>query len=152
MRALLLALLVLLAAPAFAVQPDEMLADPALEARARAISAELRCVVCQNTTIDGSDAPVARDMRLLVRERLVAGDSDAEVLGYLQARYGDFVLFSPPWKPSTYLLWTGPFVLMALAIFGTIFAFRKRRTRSEVAALSPEERAALDRLMRRGDA
>ena len=152
MRALLLALLIMLAGPAFAVQPDEVLADPALEARARAISAELRCVVCQNTTIDGSNAPVARDMRLLVRERLTAGDSDAEVYGYLQARYGDFVLFNPPWKPSTYLLWAGPFVLMAVALLGTLLAFRRRKGQGEVAALTAEERAALDRLRAAGDA
>ena len=100
MRRLVL-LLCLIAAPVFAVEPDEILDDPALEERARVISAQVRCVVCQNEPIDSSNAGVARDLRLLIRERLVAGDTNDEVYAYLVARYGDFVLFKPPFKPST---------------------------------------------------
>ncbi|MDJ0897067.1 MAG: cytochrome c-type biogenesis protein CcmH, partial [Alphaproteobacteria bacterium] len=97
--------------PAVAVvSPDEMLDDPALEARARALSKELRCLVCQNESIDESDADLARDLRKIVRERLVAGDTDDEVIGYLTARYGDFVLLNPPVKPLTWALWFGPVV------------------------------------------
>src|SRR3546814_8042783 len=107
MRRLLLVLSLLLAAPALAVEPSEMLDDPVLEQRARDLSAEIRCVVCQNESIDSSNAEIAHELRVLVRERLVAGDSDPEVLDYLVARYGDFVLLRPPMKPSTYLLWYG---------------------------------------------
>src|SRR3546814_8109266 len=107
MRRLLLVLSLLLAAPALAVEPSEMLDDPVLEQRARDLSAEIRCVVCQNESIDSSNAEIARELRLLVRERLVAGDSDQQVLDYLVARYGDFVLLRPPMKPATYLLWFG---------------------------------------------
>ena len=107
--------LFLWAAAAQAVQPDEVLDDPVLEERARALSAEIRCVVCQNESIDTSNAPLARDLRLLVRARLEAGDSDQEVLDYLVARYGDFVLLRPPVRPSTYLLWFGPALLLGLA-------------------------------------
>ena len=96
MRRLLLVLSLLLAAPALAVEPSEMLDDPVLEQRARALSAEIRCVVCQNESIDSSNAEIAHELRVLVRERLVAGDSDQEVLDYLVARYGDFVLLRPP--------------------------------------------------------
>ena len=119
MRALVLALAFLLAAPAWAVEPDEMLEDPLLEARARTLSQEIRCLVCQNEPIDSSNAPLARDLRILLRERLTAGDSDAEVKAYLVARYGDFVLFDPPMKPSTYLLWFGPALMLLLAIGGS---------------------------------
>jgi cytochrome c-type biogenesis protein CcmH len=101
-------------APALAVQPDEILADPALEARARSLSQELRCMVCQNQSIDDSDAPLARDLRLLVRERLKAGDSDRQVLDFLVARYGEFVLLRPPFNWHTALLWLlGPLALLA---------------------------------------
>src|SRR5262245_25674513 len=102
-------------APAHAVRPDEQLADPALEARARAISSELRCLVCQNQSIDDSDAPLARDLRLLVRERLTAGDSDGEVQDFIVARYGEFVLLRPPLEPATLILWLTPVVLLAAA-------------------------------------
>ena len=98
----------LLSSPARAVQPDEVMADPALEGRARSLSSELRCLVCQNQSIDDSAAPLARDLRLLVRERLRAGDSDADVKHYLVARYGDFVLLKPPFKAETLLLWLAP--------------------------------------------
>jgi cytochrome c-type biogenesis protein CcmH len=108
MRSWLAVLLLVFAVPAFAVEPDEILDDPVLEARARDLSAEIRCVVCQNESIDSSSAGIARDLRILLRERLVAGDSDAEVKDFLVARYGDYVLLRPPVKPATYLLWFGP--------------------------------------------
>jgi cytochrome c-type biogenesis protein CcmH len=120
-----LAALLLALSPARAVEPDEVLADPALEARARAISAGLRCVQCQNQTIDESNAPLARDLRLIVRERLEAGDSDAEVVAHVRARYGDFVLLKPPFNPHTALLWIGPF--LALAAGGGFLLWRMRR-------------------------
>ena len=101
-------LLLGLVGTAFAVDPGEKLADPALEARARAIAAELRCLVCQNQSIDDSDAPLAKDLRLLLRERLSAGASDAEAKAYIVSRYGDFVLLRPPLKPQTLLLWGAP--------------------------------------------
>jgi cytochrome c-type biogenesis protein CcmH len=104
--------------PAYAVQPNEMLQDPALEARARALSAHLRCLVCQNQSIDDSDAPLAKDLRLLVRERLVAGDSDNEVTNYLVARYGEFVLLRPPFAMHTLLLWLTPLLLLLAAVAG----------------------------------
>jgi cytochrome c-type biogenesis protein CcmH len=112
-----------------AVEPDEILDDPMLEARAREISKDLRCVVCQNQDIDSSNAGVARDLRLLVRERLVAGDADAEVVDFLQARYGDFVLLKPPFKPETYALWLAPgvfFLIGAGAVFAVLRGSRKR--------------------------
>ena len=108
LRVLTFALALASASAANAVQPDELLADTKLEARARALSAELRCMVCQNQSIDDSDATLARDLRLLVRERLKAGDSDAAVLEFLHVRYGDFILLKPPFKPGTALLWLLP--------------------------------------------
>jgi cytochrome c-type biogenesis protein CcmH len=103
-------------APAYAVRPDEVLADPQLEARARAISAELRCMVCQNQSIDDSDAPLARDLRLLVRDRLKAGDSEDAIRTFLTARYGDFILLKPPLKVETVLLWAGPPAILFLGV------------------------------------
>jgi cytochrome c-type biogenesis protein CcmH len=148
LRSLLVALSLLLAAPAFAVEPDEMLADPVLEQRARALSAEIRCVVCQNESIDSSNAEIAREVRLLVRERLVAGDSDQQVLDYLVARYGDFVLLRPPMKPTTYLLWFGPFVVLLLGVLGVFVYFRGQRAAATMPpALSTEEEARLARLL-----
>jgi len=119
---------------AFAVEPDEILDDPVLEARARALSKEIRCVVCQNQDIDSSNAGVARDLRILVRERLTAGDSDADVLAYLVARYGDYVLFNPPWKPSTYALWLAPGAMILFGGMAVLFVLsgpRRRRKPSE---------------------
>ena len=145
MRTLLL--LLLLAVPAFAVQPDERLADPALEARARALSRELRCVVCQNESIDESNAPLARDLRILLRQRLAGGDRDAQASAFLVARYGDFVLLRPPLRADTWLLWFGPFAVLILGAGFTVFALR-RRTPPSAAPLSAEEQARLDRLMR----
>ena len=141
-------ILCLLAAPLFAVEPDEVLDDPVLEERAREISAEVRCVVCQNEPIDSSNAGVARDLRLIIRERLVAGDTNDEVFEYLVARYGDFVLFNPPWRPSTYALWLGPFVILALGFLAVFIALRSKRGQM-TPSLTPEEQARLDALRKK---
>ena len=136
---------------AFAVQPDEIMADPVKEARARDLSRELRCMVCQNQSIDDSDAPLARDLRLLVRERIAAGDSDAQVTDFLVARYGEFVLLKPRLKPHTLLLWLLP--PLALAGGGlALWIHGRRRTRSAAredgaAKLSADEEARLQKLM-----
>src|SRR5712671_4861633 len=125
--ALAVAVAAALAAPsAYAVEPAERLADPALEARARALSQELRCLVCQNQSIDDSSADLAHDLRVLVRERLAAGDSDRQVLDYLTRRYGDYVLLRPPLKPATWLLWFGPPALLIIGFAGLIGANRRR--------------------------
>lgn len=147
-RALAMALLLVavLAAPARAVQPDEMLPDRALEERARDLSARVRCLVCQNQSIDDSNADLARDLRRLVRERLLAGDGDQQVLDFLVARYGAFVLLEPPHNRSTWLLWYGPFALLALGALGLAVAARGRR-RAEPAPLSAEERSRLEALL-----
>jgi len=142
---LLLALLV--AAPAaLAVQPDEVLADPALEARARELSTRLRCMVCQNQSIDDSDAELARDLRLLVRRRLEAGDSDAEVIDYLVGRYGEFVLLQPAFSARNLLLWAMPVLVLGLGAIGA-FAYMRRRGEPAPIALSDEERKRLDKLL-----
>ncbi|MBT5571373.1 MAG: cytochrome c-type biogenesis protein CcmH [Alphaproteobacteria bacterium] len=140
-------------APALAVNPDEVLDDPVLETRAREISTELRCVVCQNQSIDDSDAEIARDLRLLVRERLVAGDNDEQVVSYIVARYGDFVLLRPPWQPNTYMLWAGP-PIMAIMIATLFVVFLRTYQRQRNAGLgpdplSPHDRAELDALVER---
>ncbi len=141
--------LMLAAGPALAVPPDEILKDPALEARARALSAELRCMVCQNQSIDDSDAPLAKDLRLLVRERLAAGETDGEVKAFLVARYGDFVLLRPPLEWRTALLWSAPFLVLLAGAVGALVALRRRRARPAAPApLSAAEREALDRIMR----
>lgn len=144
---LLLLALLPLAGPALAVQPDERLADPALEARARALSRELRCIVCQNESIDDSNAPLARDIRVLLRERLAAGDSDTQARAFLVARYGDFVLLRPPVRADTYVLWFGPFALLLLG-GGVAFVALRRRRPAPAVPLSAEEQARLDALMR----
>ena len=134
-------------APARAVQPDEMLSDPGLEARARALSRDLRCMVCQNQSIDDSDAPLARDLRLLVRERLTKGDSDQQVIDFLVARYGEFVLLKPRFEAHTAILWATPVVLLILgAATLVVFARRRSLTRPDAGALSPQERARLSEL------
>jgi cytochrome c-type biogenesis protein CcmH len=120
----------LLAAPAFAVQPDEILADPVLEGRARTLSQELRCMVCQNQSIDDSEAPLAKDLRVLVRERLTAGDSDAQVIDFLVARYGEFVLLKPRFSAHTALLWLAPFGVVLLGAWGLVSLWRRRRGES----------------------
>ena len=141
---LALALLVSMAVPALAVRPDEVLADPVLEGRAREISEGLRCLVCQNQSIDDSEADLARDLRLIVRERLVAGDSDDQVRAFLVARYGEYVLLNPVIAPHTILLWiAGPVVLVGGAIVVFLGARRKRKVATGVSELTAEEAAAL---------
>jgi cytochrome c-type biogenesis protein CcmH len=140
--------LALLAGPAMAVQPDEMLSDPKLEARARELSGELRCLVCQNQSIDDSDAALAKDLRILVRERLKSGDSDRQVLDYLVARYGEFVLLRPRFNAHTMLLWTLPFAVLLLGAGGIFVALRRRAAAGGVEApLSAEEKARLDEIL-----
>lgn len=148
MRTLLALLLTLwLVLPALAVNPDEVLADPALEARARAISATLRCLVCQNESIDDSNADLAREIRLIVRERLVAGDTDEQVVQYLVDRYGEYVLLKPVFAPHTLVLWTAaPLVLVIGGIAIVIAARRKRAMAVPAEGLTPEEQRALDEL------
>ncbi len=144
-KALILAAL-LNAAPALAVEPDEILADPALEHRARALSTELRCVVCQNQSIDDSEAPLARDLRLLLRERLQAGDSDEAAKAYLVARYGDFVLLKPPFNTTTLFLWLGPFLVLAAGILYLVLNRRRQASPGE-APISAEEAEKLKKLI-----
>lgn len=146
------ALFFMAASFAHAVEPDEMLADPALEARARHISQELRCVVCQNQTIDDSNAPLARDMRLLVRERLTLGDSDDAVVQYIVARYGNFVLLNPPFQADTWALWLSPFVVLALAATGLMLQMRRPAALEQPKALTAEEQARLARVLGSDDA
>ena len=147
MRRLALILLVFaLSAPAFAVQPDEILKDPKLEARARSLSQELRCMVCQNQSIDDSDAPLARDVRLLVRERLSAGDSDTQVIDFLVARYGEFVLLKPRLSLHTVLLWGAPFAVLLIGAIG-FWTARRRAASSEPARLTAEEEARINALL-----
>ena len=131
-----------------AVQPDEMLKDPNLEARARGLSRELRCMVCQNQSIDDSEAPLARDLRLLVRERLAKGDTDQQVLDFLVARYGEFVLLKPPLERETIILWALPPAALLAGAIGLFFAGRRRRlSRLEPATLSNEEQRRLATLV-----
>lgn len=138
------------ATPTFAgPQPDEILDDPDLERRARALSANLRCLVCQNQSIDDSDAPLARDLRILVRERLVDGYTDQEIESFVVARYGEFVLFTPPFNANTVLLWGSPVLVLGAGALGLVFALRRRRdvVATVQADLTPEERAELDRIL-----
>ena len=151
LRAILLGLVVAASAPAFAVQPDEVLPDPALEARARALSQELRCLVCQNQSIDDSDAPLARDLRILLRERLKSGDSDKQVLDFLVARYGEFVLLRPPFAWHTALLWLTPALLLIAAIAGLVAVARRRPRQVAEPSLSAEEAARLKRAVGESD-
>lgn len=149
MRAFIILLCMFLAAlPARAVQPDEVLPDAQLEQRARGISAGLRCLVCQNESIDDSDAPLARDLRLLVRDRLVAGDSDQAVKDFVVDRYGEFVLLRPVFGLHTALLWLGPFALLALGIAGLVNGAGRHRRR-ETPALTDDEKTRLDALLRK---
>lgn len=147
MRALILTL-ILVASPAFAVNPDEMLADPVLEARARAISLDLRCPVCQGETIDDSGAPISRDLRLAVRERLVAGDTDAQVIDYIVARFGEYVLFNPRASGSSLLLWlAGPAMLLGGGLLA--YATTRRRARApEAEGLSDADSTRLAALLK----
>ncbi|HXW27522.1 MAG TPA: cytochrome c-type biogenesis protein [Xanthobacteraceae bacterium] len=136
--------------PARAVLPDEMLPDPALEARARALSRELRCMVCQNQSIDDSDAPLARDLRILVRERLKDGDSDRQVLDFLTARYGEFVLLKPRFSWHTAALWGTPAALIVLGGIALVMVLRRRAPArdKDVGALSAAEQQRVEDIMR----
>jgi cytochrome c-type biogenesis protein CcmH len=137
----------LIAAAAAAFENDAPLDDPALEARAVALAKELRCLVCQNQSIMESDADLAKDLRKIVRERLVAGESDEQVKAYIVARYGDFVLLRPPFKPKTWVLWLGPAVIVGGALAGLIAFWRRRIGAPAAAALSDDERARVARLL-----
>ena len=149
MRRLLIAAALLVAAfPAFAVNPDEVLADPALEARARALSAQLRCMVCQNQSIDDSNAELARDLRLLVRERLKNGDSDEAVIDYVVSRYGEFVLLNPRLRGETLLLWGAPVVLFLAGAAAMVLFVRKRGGKPTGTPLSEAEKAELERALK----
>jgi cytochrome c-type biogenesis protein CcmH len=139
--------LALLASPAFAVLPSEQLSDPALEARARAISTELRCVVCQNQTIDDSDAELAHDLRVLLRQRLKAGDTDSQAIAFLVKRYGDYVLLRPPFEAETLLLWLGPLLALLAGGVGVAF-YLGRRCDSAPVTFSTEEQARLAHLLK----
>ncbi|BCM83238.1 cytochrome c-type biogenesis protein [Methylobacterium indicum] len=150
LRALLLALLLLVPVAAGAVQPEEVMKDPALEARARTISAELRCLVCQNQSIDDSDAPLARDLRLIVRERLRQGDGDDAVLSYIVQRYGEFVLLRPVLAWHTALLWLTPVLVVGLGGLALWAAARRRRP-APPRGLTAAEEAAVAELVRRAE-
>ena len=145
--AALICLLLLAPLAARAVQPDEIMTDPRLEARARALSAQLRCLVCQNESIDESHADLARDLRVLVRERLQAGDSDDKIRAFLVRRYGDFILLKPPFKLETWLLWGAPFLILLTG--GCIILVARRRQNSLLTAnnLSEAERAKLEAML-----
>jgi cytochrome c-type biogenesis protein CcmH len=143
------------ASPTLAMQPDEVLPDPALETRARELSRELRCMVCQNQSIDDSDAPIARDLRILVRERLKAGDSNGQVLDYLTSRYGEFVLLRPRFGWHTALLWLWPAILLIIGALGLVYVARRSAKPAAAGspgeqALSAREQSKLADLLRRG--
>ena len=151
-RAFLAILLLTLANPAWAVKPGEILPDPQLEARARALSAQLRCLVCQNQSIDDSDAELAADLRQIVRERIMAGDSDPAIVQYLVARYGDFILLKPPFNAETLLLWATPLLALALGGFAMWRAGRRRSAgEEEVVPLSAGEQENLARMVVGGE-
>jgi len=141
LRLVLLFVLAALAAPSFAVQPDELMKDPALEARARGLSAELRCMVCQNQSIDDSDAPLARDIRIVIRQRIAEGESNDAVRTYLVSRYGDFILLKPPFKPETLLLWLSAPLTLCAGLAAVLLA--RRRAPAATQNLSAEEEAQL---------
>ena len=144
---MVLVLAFMAAAPAIAVEPHEILKDPALESRAREISKVLRCLVCQNQSIDDSNAGLARDLRLIVRERLTAGDSNDAVIEFITLRYGDFVLLNPPFKSTTYLLWGGPVAILIIGLLAVVMTFRRRAVQSLGAVpLTDDEKQRLEKL------
>jgi cytochrome c-type biogenesis protein CcmH len=151
MRRWLIAALMLAAAlaplPAQAVRPDEMLSDPALEARARVIGKELRCLVCRNQSIDDSDADLAHDLRVLVRELLVAGDSNAAVIAYIRSRYGDYVLLKPPFQLDTWLLWGGPALMLLIGLWGAGRYMRRQAGMAGAPPLSADEARRLAQIL-----
>lgn len=148
-RAVILCLSLVMAAPALAIAPGEALDDPVLEERARTLSQELRCLVCQNQSIDDSDAPLARDLRLLVRDRLTAGDTDEEVIDFVVARYGEFVLLRPRVHRSTWALWVAPFAVVLIGAGAIIFFLRRNKPAEKTAApaLSDAEKARLEEIV-----
>jgi cytochrome c-type biogenesis protein CcmH len=148
--ALSLLVVLMVSSHAWAVEPDEVLSNPALEARARAISKQLRCMVCQNESIDESQAPLARDLRVLVRQRITAGDSDAQIVNFLVSRYGEFILLKPPLSWNTLALWGAPPALLVLGILMIFVVERRRagaRSAVEAAHLSAAEEARLDEIL-----
>ncbi|CDZ48284.1 CycL protein [Neorhizobium galegae bv. orientalis] len=145
--AMILALLAPL--PAFAVNPDEVLTNPVLEQRARNLSAQLRCMVCQNQSIDDSNAELARDLRVLVRERLTNGDTDGQVIDYVVSRYGEFVLLKPRLSAKTIILWAMPVLLLLVGAIAILVFVRTRPSQRAVAALSPEEQARIEELLKK---
>ncbi|WP_455272234.1 cytochrome c-type biogenesis protein [Rhizobium herbae] len=148
-RRLLVIVFILLSAwPVFAVNPDEVLADPALEARARGLSAQLRCMVCQNQSIDDSNAELAKDLRLLVRERISNGDSDEAVIAYVVSRYGEFVLLNPRFETKTLILWGAPVMLLLAGAAAMFVAVRRRTSKVTGTALSADEQARLDAVLK----
>ncbi len=154
MRHLLIALALLagLALPAHAVEPAERLADPVLEARARTIGAVLRCLVCRNESIDESGASLAHDIRVLLRERIAAGDTDEQAKQAIVARYGDYVLLNPPVKPATYVLWFGPLGMLLVGAIGTLIWVRRRPTSLQTTApLTAAEQSQLDKMLQESD-
>lgn len=149
MRYLLLIFILLLPNSSWAVDPEEKLNDPVLEERARLISKELRCLVCQNQSIDDSDAELAKDLRVLVRERLLTGDSNDEVRDYVVARYGDFVLLKPPVKPETYILWATPPLAFLIALIAAIRWYAKRKPKVRPSRLNDEELQASEEILKK---
>ncbi|HSV28788.1 MAG TPA: cytochrome c-type biogenesis protein [Candidatus Omnitrophota bacterium] len=148
---LALAALLALASPAFAVDPAEMLKDPQQEHRAQALGKELRCLVCQSESIEDSNADLARDLRVIVRERIASGDSDDQVMKFVVDRYGDYVLLKPPFKASTLVLWIGPFALFAIGVLVVFGFYRKRAAAApslQPAPLSAEEKRRLEALLK----
>lgn len=143
----LLCLLVVLCGPVGAVEPDEMLADPALEARARSLSTELRCPVCQNESIDESNASLAKDLRIILRERLVAGESDAQAVDYLVSRYGEFILLKPDVKGANWFLWAAAPIMFLMALFVAWGVIRRKPVTAET-GLTDDERARLDEILK----
>jgi cytochrome c-type biogenesis protein CcmH len=147
-RLLIIVFLMLSVSPVFAVNPNEVLADPALEARARALSAQLRCMVCQNQSIDDSNAELAKDLRLLVRERITNGDSDEAVIAYVVSRYGEFVLLNPRFETKTLILWGAPVVLLLAGAAAMLVAIRRRTGKATGTTLSADEQARLDAVLK----
>lgn len=149
MRALLVLLLVLVSAvPAYAVRPDEMLSDPVLESRAKSLSEGLRCLVCQNQSIEDSDADLAHDLRVIVRERLTAGDTDQEAVDYIVARYGEYVLLKPVFALHTLLLWIAAPTILLIGAIGIAVSARRRRLPADTPTLTADEASALDELQK----
>ena len=137
--------------PIMALQPNERLTDPLLEERARMLSQNIRCLVCQNQSIDDSNATLAKDLRALVREKLTAGATNDEIFDFLVDRYGDFILLNPPFKASTYVLWYGPLIFLIVGLLMTVLMMKKNRRRTSEKPLSQEERVSLSKLLEQKD-